>query len=624
MIVPLISDLMRPALAPFSGAQALAGTLILSAFFLCMSALLIYTANRNERIRVFGYVITYVLGIVLIQAVLGGLRQSGAVIIWLLFAPPLIMMGHRPRTGAQCAVIITVLIGLLVIADSWFSRRSILPAHLGLTGIAVNLAGFILLFWSSAGYYVWRSGLQNRASTLLAVANERAKLALLDSLTGVPNREGSKQVAASSFPLSVLVIDLDRFREINTALGRALGDQVLICVVERLSTLRSVSLGRLHADRFVMLLPGDPDERHIDALISAVLDLPLHIDAQVIDIAATVGVARCASLLELELTMRNAETALQVARRRRRRCLDYAVEMLQDRRSDLSLMSDLKHAIANNELRMYLQPKVRLRDGAVESAEALIRWQHPARGMIAPMDFIPFAEQTGRIRLLTTWILREAMQATVQRRIEGGHLQISVNVCAADLADPNFEAGVLALVAQTQVVVSDIRLEVTESGLMEQPGVALAVMKRLQAVGFTWSIDDFGTGYSSLSHLQDMPFEELKIDRAFVKGLGTVQHNAKLLRSAIRMGHELGMSVVCEGAETVDEWNGLCELGADYGQGWYASRAIPLEEFDGWCRSHAPFVSSATPATDRCEEKCGLVEHAWMTAAAGCPYRGQG
>ncbi len=569
------------------------GALVLSVPVLCMLLLFIYTANNNQGARAIAYVLVPVLGIVVIHATLGGLQQSGGIIIWVLIAPPLIMMSHRPRTGIQCAIIIAALIAFLVIADPWVSHHSPRSTHAAFNLVAVNMAGFALFIWSAVGFYVWRNELQNRSITMLAVANERAQLALFDSLTGIPNREGAKQVPPSSFPLSVLVIDLDRFKAINTALGRALGDQVLILFVQRLSTLEFVSLGRLHADRFVMLWPGDPREDRIDALIKGVLDAPLEIDAQVIDISATVGVARCANSIDLELALRNAETALTAARSRHRRCLEYAPEMQRHQRSDLSLMSDLNQAIAKNELRMYLQPKVLLRDGTVESAEALIRWQHPVRGMVLPKDFIPFAEQTGRIGMLTNWILREAMQATVLRRKQGGQLRISVNVCAADLADPNFEAVVLGLVHQTQVVVSDIRLEVTESGLMEQPDVALSVMTRLQALGFSWSIDDFGTGYSSLSHLQTMPVAELKIDRAFVTGLGTAQHNAKLLRSAIRMGHELGLAVVCEGAETAEEWAGLSQLGADYGQGWYASRPIPADEFNEWCRLNVPFEGAA-------------------------------
>lgn len=344
-----------------------------------------------------------------------------------------------------------------------------------------------------------------------------------------------------------------------------------------------------------MLWPGEPAQDHVDALIAGALDAPLEIDGQVIDLASTVGLARCASPADLELTMRNAETALTVARSRHRRCLEYSPQMQPDRRGDLSLISDLNKAIAKQELRMYLQPKVLLRDGTVESAEALIRWQHPLRGVVAPIDFIPFAEQTGLIRGLTSWILREAMQDTVRRRARGAPLQISVNVFAADLADPNFEADVLALARQTDVVARDIRFEVTESGLMEQPEVAMSVMTRLQALGFSWSIDDFGTGFSSLSHLQKMPVAELKIDRAFVSGLGGDQHNSRLLRCAIQMGHELGLSVVCEGAETAEEWNGLHWLGADYGQGWYASRPLPASEFDEWCRQRRPAAISSYP-----------------------------
>ncbi len=515
--------------------------------------------------------------------------------MWIFIAPPLIMMSHRPRTGVPCSIMIAALIACLMAGDPWLAQHGA-PADQVASRLApMNMAALALFIWCIAAAHMWRNERQSRSSTMLAVANERSQLALRDALTGMPNREGVKEVCASRFSLTVVVVDLDRFKTINASLGRALGDQTLILFARRLATLDVVALGRLHADRFVLLWPGEPAQDHVDALIAGALDAPLEIDAQVIDLAASVGLARCPSPADLELTMRNAETALTVARSRHRRCLEYSPQMQQDRRGDLSLISDLNKAIAQQELRMYLQPKVLLRDGTVESAEALIRWQHPLRGMVAPMDFIPFAEQTGLILGLTTWILREAMQDTVLRRQRGEPMQISVNVFAADLADPHFEAAVLALAQQTRVVARDIRFEVTESGLMEQPEVVLSVMARLQALGFSWSIDDFGTGFSSLSHLQKMPVAELKIDRAFVSGLGGDEHNSRLLRSAIRMGHELGLSVVCEGAETAEEWQGLLELGADYAQGWFASRPLPAGEFDEWRRQRRPAAIASRP-----------------------------
>lgn len=574
------------------------------------------TANQRHSLRVICYAVAYAFAIVVIHSLLGGWRQAGGAIVWIFIAPPLILMSHRPRTGVPCSIMIAVLIGFLLIANPWVANHSLLPAQIVVKLLVINMAGFALFLWFTVGLYIWRHELQAR-SNMLAVAYERSQLALRDSLTGIPNREGAKQVCPSKFPLTVLVIDLDRFKAINAALGRGLGDQALIMFAQRLLMLDFVSLGRLHADRFVTLLPGEPGQDQVEELITSVLNKPLEIDVQVIDLSATVGLARCLSPAELELTMRNAETALTVARNRHRRCLEYCPQMQQDRRGDLSLISDLNRAMTNQEFRMYLQPKVLLRDGTVESAEALIRWQHPSRGMVAPMDFIPFAEQTGLIRGLTNWILREAMRETVRRRESGEPLQISVNVFAAELADPNFETAVLTLAKQTNVCESDIRFEVTESGLMEQPEVALLAMTRLQTLGFSWSIDDFGTGFSSLSHLQKMPVAELKIDRAFVTGLGGDQHNSKLLRSAIRMGHELGLSVVCEGAETAEEWDCLLELGADYGQGWHASPPLPAGEFDEWRRLRVAERRSATGISPSVEGQGGkqLVSYDFLDSA---------
>lgn len=551
------------------------------------------STNKHPWPRVISYALVYAAAIALIHLISGGLHRSGGIMMWIFIAPPLIMLNHRPRIGVPCSIMIAILIGFLMVANPWIAHHGAPVAQARFELVAINMAGFALFIWFTVGVNIWRNELQTRSIIIQAVADERSQVGLRDCLTGMPNREGIKLVCASRFPLTVLVVDLDRFKAINAALGRALGDQTLILFARRLLALNVIALGRLHADRFVLLWPGEPAQDHVDALIASALDAPLEIEAQVIDLASTVGLARCASPADLELTMRNAETALTVARSRHRRCLEYNSQMQPGRRGDLSLISDLNKAIAQQELRMYLQPKVLLRDGTVESAEALIRWQHPLRGMVAPIDFIPFAEQTGLVRGLTTWILREAMQDTVQRRARGEPLQISVNVFAADLANPKFEADVVALAQATDVVARDIRFEVTESGLMEQPGVSMSVMTRLQALGFSWSIDDFGTGFSSLSRLQKMPVAELKIDRAFVSGLGGDQHNSRLLRAAIRMGHELGLSVVCEGAETAEEWDGLRELGADYGQGWYASRPLPAGEFDEWCRRRRSATTSS-------------------------------
>jgi diguanylate cyclase (GGDEF)-like protein len=566
-----------------------AGLVAMAEPLVCLVLLLLFRLNGRFDMLAIAYVSVYVIAIVGVHILLGGLWQSGVAIVWTLIAPPLLTIVLRPQAGAKAAVLIVLILALLFAGDPWLAHPPRLPEHVVMAIFVANVVGFSLFIWLAIGFYVWRNSLLNESLVKMAVEKQRARSALFDPLTGIPNREGIKQAIAGTFPLTVLVVDLDRFKAINTALGRVCGDQILILLVQFLSKVDGITLGRLHADRFVMMWPGTPPLGEMDQEIARLLKTPAQIEGQVIDLSATIGVARSGADDDLEQTMHNAEIALTVARSRYRRCLEYEREMEQQRPGDLSLMSDLNMAIARRELRMFLQPKVRLTDGAVVSAEALIRWQHPVYGMVPPMDFIPFAEQTGRIGLLTYWILEEAMRTAAARRRRGQPLQISVNICAADLANPDFGDGVCALMAQTQVNPIDIRLEITESGLMEQPELSLATMTRLRAVGFSWSIDDFGSGYSSLSHLQRMPVIELKIDRSLVEGIGTAKQNPKLLRSAIRMGHALGLIVVCEGAETAKEWACLVEMRADYAQGWFASKPLPIDEFDVWCAQHLPF-----------------------------------
>jgi EAL domain-containing protein (putative c-di-GMP-specific phosphodiesterase class I) len=288
--------------------------------------------------------------------------------------------------------------------------------------------------------------------------------------------------------------------------------------------------------------------------------------------------------------LRNAEIALDAGRAQHRNWLIYQPEMETSQRADLDLLSELKRAVEQGELRMYLQPKVRLSDGSVGSAEALVRWEHPRRGMIPPGNFVPFAEKTGRITLITRWVLEEAMRLAARYRAEGRPLQISVNLSTFDLGETGFATRTAILAHEVGVDPADIRFEITESGAMQDPVSALGVMNALRASGFSLSIDDFGTGYSSLAYLQKMPVAELKIDRALVRDVRPDSDGAALLESTIAMGHRLGLSVVAEGAEDAEEWALLCAIGCDYAQGWYAARPMPVAEFEHWCATRLPFL----------------------------------
>ncbi len=429
------------------------------------------------------------------------------------------------------------------------------------------------------------------------------KRAYTDELTGLANREslrkdGDAWITRGLEPL-VLVLTIDRFKAINDTLGFSVGDAVLIATGRRLAALPDVIVGRLHANQFCVICRqiGQIDDLRLS--IALAFREPLTVTGQLVDITLSVGVVGTAHARDdMARRMRNAEIALHAGRRNYTAWTRYTDEMESGHRTDLSLLSALRRAVEDNQLRLYLQPKVCMADGSISSAEALVRWQHPDRGLVAPDDFIPFAEQTGSIGHLTHWVIHEAMRMTRVRRELGEALQISVNLSVHDLRDPGFVDEMRNLVIATGAIPGDIRLEITESVVMDDPTVMLDVMRALNAEGFSLSVDDFGTGYSSLAYLQKMPVTELKIDRAFVAGTRAGTDAEALLDSIIGLGHRLGLSVVAEGAATPEEWDLLRGLGCDYLQGWVVAKAMPVIEFDQWVGENTPFVVGKTAVVE--------------------------
>jgi diguanylate cyclase (GGDEF)-like protein len=424
--------------------------------------------------------------------------------------------------------------------------------------------------------------------------------AYTDPLTGLANRErlrldGDAMLARGVQPL-VLLLNVKRFRAINGLLGQEIGDAVLIHTGKRLASIPGAEVGRLHADRFCLIWPFAGQDEALYGQIMSSFAAPLHVDEQRIDVDLAIGVARAPMHGDtMSSLMRNAEIALHANRHQRVEWTEYTIEHESGRRADLDLLSALRQAVESDELRLYLQPKVRTTDGRVSSAEALVRWQHPTRGLVPPADFIPFAEQIGGISQLTHWMLREAMHLAARLQANATPLQISVNLSTHDLRDPSFVERATALAVETGADPASIRLEVTESGVMDDPAIMLGVLHDLHAAGFTLSIDDFGTGHSSLAYLQKMPVSELKIDRAFVKGIAPGSDGITLLESIISLAHRLGLSIVAEGAETAGEWALLSALGCDYVQGWYAAKPMPVADFLEWRLRNDPF---AVPGAD--------------------------
>jgi EAL domain-containing protein (putative c-di-GMP-specific phosphodiesterase class I) len=289
--------------------------------------------------------------------------------------------------------------------------------------------------------------------------------------------------------------------------------------------------------------------------------------------------------------LREAEVAIEVAREHKLDWIDYDKALETGQYWDLSLMSELKHAVERKEFRLYLQPKIRLHDGVMISAEALLRWQHPTRGLITPEYFIPFAEQTGCIRMITHWALEQAMAFSTQMRIEGRPIQIAVNLSAFDMEDAALLDFLTQVLEKQGTNPADIRIEITEHSAMSDPAAALEVMRAIRDLGFSLSIDDFGTGYSSLAYLQRMPVAELKIDRAFIHNVRPDTDGFILLKSIIELGHQLDLSIVAEGIETKEEWAMLRDLRCDFMQGFFAAPAMTIEDFEEWRDNNTPFFT---------------------------------
>lgn len=426
--------------------------------------------------------------------------------------------------------------------------------------------------------------------------------AYYDPLTQLPNRQmvsllGDQAIALAQREgrtLVLLAMDIERFQLINDALGYSIGDKVISLVGSRLKDLMREAdvVSRPGGNQFTALLHtrealnlADVKRRFEEAFA-----LPFDIEGHLVDVSLSIGAALYPDHgAAMPALMRNAEIALALAKRDRLGLVSYSAALEQTQLSHLTLLSDLKRAVEHDELVMFLQPKVDVLTGIISSAEALVRWQHPERGFVPPGEFIPFAEQSGRIGMLTRWMLSKAMALTTQWNAAGNPMQISVNVSARDILDERFPNVLVLLLQQYPGQERWIRLEITESGLMENAELALNILTQIRELGFTLSIDDFGTGYSSLSYLKRMPVAELKIDRSFVAGSRPGTDAAVLLRSTIDLGHNLALSVVAEGVETIEEWALLQELGCDYIQGYFASRPLPVDAFMKWCAEAAPF-----------------------------------
>nr|WP_295944153.1 EAL domain-containing protein [uncultured Acidovorax sp.] len=429
-----------------------------------------------------------------------------------------------------------------------------------------------------------------------AQQTEIRRLAYWDRLTGLPNRERFRDAVVQAIagnaskpqPLAVLTLDLDRFKHVNDVLGYAFGDRLLQAVAERLSQqVRSPDdmVARLGGNEFAVLLQrADAADAHdVAQRINQSFEQPLAFEDQTVDLSAGIGFA-CwpGDAGDADTLLSRSEIAMYAAKRQLSGALQYDAAFDSSSAQTLSLLTELRHAVEHHELRLYLQPKVPLHGQPGLAAEALVRWQHPHRGLVPPMQFIPFAEQTGFVRHLTLWMFEEVARLLADPRTQGLPLRVSVNLSTRDLLDPELSHRLADILVRHGVAASAFCLEITESAIMDDPQRAEAMLNRLSEQGFKLSIDDFGTGYSSLAYLKRLPVDELKIDKSFVMGMETGEDDAMIVRSTIDLAHNLGLTVVAEGVETAAIQDRLRALACDEAQGYHIARPLPVDDFLAW------------------------------------------
>jgi diguanylate cyclase (GGDEF)-like protein/PAS domain S-box-containing protein len=439
-------------------------------------------------------------------------------------------------------------------------------------------------------------------SDISAIKNsehELTHLAHYDPLTDLPNRllftDRTEQALASAQThkrgCALLMIDLDHFKMINDSLGHSIGDQLLKGVAERLSAMvgPGITLARLGGDEFAVLAESCPQMVHAAALAQRIIDglkEPFQIDGHQLFVNISVGISLFpGDALSAEQLLRNSDSALFKAKSAGRNGYAlYTEELTAHAQQRVETAFELRRALEQQELRVYYQPVHDLKTSRLIGVEALVRWEHPQRGLVSPAEFIPIAERTGLIAEIDAWVMRQACEQMCLWQQAGVVVSfVAVNVSSRLFARRELFGQVAKVLHETGLDPACLELEVTESAVMDDPEVALEQMHRLRELGVRLAIDDFGTGYSSLLRLKRMPVQKLKIDQGFVAGLPWDEDDAAIVRVIIALAQSMGMQVHAEGIEQVEQAGFLLEHGCDLGQGYWFGRPVPAGQLD-WDR----------------------------------------
>ncbi|REJ78890.1 MAG: EAL domain-containing protein [Acidobacteria bacterium] len=438
---------------------------------------------------------------------------------------------------------------------------------------------------------------KDKAEVALRKSREKFRHAAFhDSLTGLPNRNYfrkrigellASRRSGTGKHFAVLFLDLNRFKRINDSFGHSFGDQYLKRIANRLETLecgRKV-VSRLGGDEFGVILERPESYEAAESFASSIAEAiarPVEIDEKQIYTGVSIGIVICEGGYDsAEEVIRDSDIAMYHAKESKKPFVVFDKAMHEYAVKQLEIETDVRQAIENNELMLNYQPIVDLETLAISGLEALVRWNHPVRGFVSPVEFVPVCESTGLIVPLTRWILKEACQRTAdwtQEYLPDSPLFISVNLSGRHFADPDILEHIKEVLDSTGIAASQLKLEITESAVMDNAETAIEALMRIRGMGVRVSIDDFGTGYSSLSYLHRFPVSTLKIDRSFVSGIGSETGNGKLVATIVAMAKTLDLDVIAEGIETADQMDHLRALGCEFGQGYLFSKPLALSE----------------------------------------------
>jgi diguanylate cyclase (GGDEF)-like protein len=437
---------------------------------------------------------------------------------------------------------------------------------------------------------------------------ELQRIATTDELTGLANREvfrtrlddriANAKVGEETF--GVMLLDLDRFKEINDTLGHHFGDEMLRDLGPRLAETVGPDglVARLGGDEFAVLPgenTGDPDELEaIARKLIACIQCPIDVDEMTLEVGVSIGIARFPrDGDDPHSLLRSADVAMYAAKEAHAGCKVYATALDRHSVRRLSVLSEFRRALDTDEIVVFYQPIMNMDGKRVHGAEALVRWQHPELGLLPPSDFMPLVEQTGLIGPLTRHVLERAVAQCAAWRQAGEDLTVSVNLSVRNLLDPELPSQIDDFLSIYRLTPSALQLEITESMLMSDPDRSLVTLTRLSQLGVGLSVDDYGTGYSSLANLRRLPIDELKIDRSFVSPMLSDESDLIIVRSTINLGHDLGLKVVAEGVEDEATLHRLERLGCDLAQGYHFAKPLPAAAFNKWIGVSA---EQATPS----------------------------